>query len=106
MEDNTKQAEHAYKKSQQGSVCPTKDKLKQDKEVEHTSHMRFKELYQHQWSYKVIQTVDHREVWWRCPPFDSMCVWIQDIQIYLPPNPGWSSNVSLCVLTLNAELGS
>ena len=43
-----------YTNSQQGSVCPTKDKLKQDREVEHTSHMRFKELYQHQWSYKVI----------------------------------------------------
>ena len=49
--------------SQQGSVCPTKDKLKQDKEVEHTSHMRFKELYQYQWSYRVIQTVDHGEAW-------------------------------------------
>ena len=86
-------------------MCPTKDKLKQDKEVEHTSHMRFKELYQHQWSYGVIQTVDHREAWWRCPPFDCLCVWIQDIQLYLPPNPGWSGNVSLGVLTLNAKLG-
>ena len=59
MEDKNKQTEHAYKKSQQGSVCPTIDKLQQDKEVEHISHMRFKKLYQHQWSYGVIQTVDH-----------------------------------------------
>ena len=52
-----------YTNSQQGSVCPKESKLKKDREVEHTSHMRFKELYQHQWSYKVIQIVDHREAW-------------------------------------------
>ena len=46
---------------------------------------------------------DHREAWWRCPPFDCLYVWIQDTQLYLPPNPRWSGNVSLCVLTLNAE---
>ena len=104
IKTSTKQ--NLKKKHQQGSVCFEKDKLMQDKEVEHTSHMRFKEFYQHQWPYEAIQTVDHREAWWICPPFDCLCVWIQDIQLYLLPNPKWSGNVSLCVLTLNAKLGS
>ena len=46
--------------SQQSSVCPA-NKLTQYKEVKHRTHIRFKGLYQHQWSCGEIQTVDHRE---------------------------------------------
>ena len=43
-------------------VCaPTQTDLSYYKYVKHTTHKRVKELYQHQWSYGVIQTVDHRE---------------------------------------------
>ena len=46
---------------QQSSVSPT-NKVIGYKQVKHTSHKRFKGLYQRQWSYGGIQTVDHREV--------------------------------------------
>ena len=49
-----KKKKTSYTNSQQSNVCPTIEKTNQDKEVKHTSHMRFKELYQHQWSYRVI----------------------------------------------------
>ena len=100
---NNKQTKHAIQIAYK-VVCALQKN--HDKEVKHTSHMRFKELYQHQWSYKVIQIMDHRESWWRYLPFDFLYVWIQDIQLYLPPNPWWSGNVSLCVLTSNVEQDS
>ena len=64
-------------------MCPT-NKITQYKQVKHTSHKRFKGLYQHQWSYGGIQTVDYRRAWWRCSPFDCLCGWIQDTQLFLP----------------------
>ena len=70
---------------QQLSVWPT-NKVTQYKQVKHTSHKRFKGLYQHQWSYRGIQTVDHWEAWWKYPPFDCLCRWIQDAQLFLPPS--------------------
>ena len=57
---------------QQSNVWPI-NKVTQYKQVKHTSHKRFKGLYQHQWSYGGIQTVDHWEAWWRCPPFNCLC---------------------------------
>ena len=57
---------------QQSSVWPT-NKVTWYKQVKHTSHKRFKGLYQRQWSYGGIQTVDHREAWWRCSPFNCLC---------------------------------
>ena len=45
-------------------VCaPTKTNLSYYKYVKHTTYKRVKKLYQHQWSYGVIQTVDHQEAW-------------------------------------------
>ena len=44
-------------------VCVPTNKITQYKQVKHTSHKRFKGLYQHQWSYGGIQTMDHREAW-------------------------------------------
>ena len=58
---NKKQIEHAIQIANKVVCALQKVKIKQDREVEHTSHMRFKELYQHQWSYGVIQTMDHQE---------------------------------------------
>ena len=81
---------------QQSSVWPT-NKVTRYKQVKHTSHKRFKGLYQRQWSYRGIQTVDHREAWWRCPPFDCLCVWIEDTQLFLLPHLEWNGSVSLCV---------
>ena len=78
-------------------VCAPTNKITHCKYVKHTSHKRVKELYQHQWSYGVIQTVDHREAWWRYPPFDCRCVWTQDTQLFPLPDPEWNGNVSLCV---------
>ena len=80
---------------QQSSVWPT-NKVTWYKQVKHTSHNRFKGLYQYQWSYGGIQTVDHRDTWWRCPSFDCLCGWIQETQLFLPPSLEWNGNVSLC----------
>ena len=45
-------------------VCTTSQaNISNYKYVKHTTHKRIKELYRHQWSYGVIQTVDHREAW-------------------------------------------
>ena len=56
---------------QQSSVWPT-NKVTRYKQVKHTSYKRFKGLYQRQWSYGGIQTVDHRDALWRCLPFDCL----------------------------------
>ena len=77
------QQNHAIQKANKVVCAPTQTKLTHCKWVKHTSHKRFKELYWHQWSYGGIQTVDHREAWWRCPPFDCQGVWIQDTQLFL-----------------------
>ena len=57
------QQNHAIQKANKVVCAPTQTRLTHCKYVKHTSHKRFKELYQHQWSYGVIQTVDHREAW-------------------------------------------
>ena len=55
---------HVAQNTKQEKVCaPTQTDLSYYKYVKHTTHKRVKELYQHQWSYGVIQTVDHREAW-------------------------------------------
>ena len=95
------QQNHAIQKANK-VLCALKDKLTHCKYVKHTSHKWFKKLYQYQWSYGGIQTVDHREAWWRCPPFDCRCVWIQDTQLFPLLNLEWNGNVSLCVWILNA----
>ena len=95
------QQNHAIQKANK-VVCAPTNNITHCKYVKHTSHKRFKELYQHQWSYGGIQTVDHREAWWRCPPFDCRCVWIQDTQLFPLLNLEWNGNVSLCVWILNA----
>ena len=54
---------HATQRADKVVCAPTQTSLSHYKYVKHTSHKRVKELYQHQWSYGVIQTVDHREAW-------------------------------------------
>ena len=54
---------HAAQRANKVVCAPTQTSLSYHKYVKHTTHKRVKELYQHQWSYGVIQTVDHREAW-------------------------------------------
>ena len=53
----------AIQKANKVVCAPTQTKLTHCKYMKHTSHKRVRELYQHQWSYGVIQIVDHREAW-------------------------------------------
>ena len=57
------QQNHAIQIANKVVCAPTQTDLSYYKYVKHTTHKRVKELYQHQWSYGVIQTVDHREAW-------------------------------------------
>ena len=54
---------HVAQKANKEVCASTQTNISYYKYVKHTTHKRVKELYQHQWSYGVIQTVDHREAW-------------------------------------------
>ena len=57
------QQNHAIRKTNTVVCAPTQTKLAHCKYVKNTSNKRFKELYQHQWSYRGIQIMDHLEAW-------------------------------------------
>ena len=54
---------HVSQRANKEMCATSQANISNFKYVKHTTHKRIKELYQHQWSYGVIQTVDHREAW-------------------------------------------